>query len=221
MRSRVQQFVLSRFWYVHKPIILLIGGDKNIILAALLEASKPSKDRLHLQELFTSGRRYHIIPRQAGFMIQTTSKSYWRYVEGVIATRRRTRSTAQLIGVISPVNDDYSRIEIRTHIRMGYMLDVVLLPLFMTSILVFMTWTWWIIVLLILLLFGLSFVYHYYNVAFQANEMTFFVEKALKAYIVHNLPALDANAKDMLRYNADFETEWERFYKNHQQSDDV
>lgn len=217
LQQRLGQVILARFWYLHPPLVMLVEGDAEDIRQQLKEATKPSKDRLHLQELFVEGRRYRLEARRRGFTLMTNSKQYWRYIEGVFAIRKRTRSSARLIAVLVETEIGYTRLDLYTHMRLGYWLDILWLPLFMSSIIVLVPWVWWAIALLVGLLFGLSYAYHYFNAAFQANEMTFFIEKVLKDRLVTDIPALEATNPDVLRvHNQSFGEEWERFYNAHQ-----
>ncbi|MEO0562700.1 MAG: hypothetical protein AAF125_11330, partial [Chloroflexota bacterium] len=97
MLQRLRQWFVKRFWFVFPHFTMLIDLGPNQLYAMLQEAAKPSKDRLHLQEVFLSGRRYRIEQRDGVISVVTTSKSYWRYTEGLLSTRRRTRSAAKLV----------------------------------------------------------------------------------------------------------------------------
>lgn len=210
---------MRRTWYVYRPVTLLAQAPPDECLTMLRDATKPSKERLHLQELFVSGRRYVLEPHREGFTMLTNSKAYWRYTEGVMRVRRRTRSSARMHATLSPLSTDFTRIELRSHIRAGYLLNVIFLPAFFTSIILPMPWAWWVIALLVISLFGLSFLYHYTNAAYQANEMVFFVQKVLMDKLVTSLPTLSAENPDVVRAHADFEREWERFYNAHRTDD--
>ena len=211
--ARWQEWLANRFWYVRQEGVLLVRATPAACVQMLNEAAQPSRKRLHLQELFVDGRRYELRERGDQFEVQTTSSHYWRYTEGIFQLRRRTRPVARLTGQMSRVGDDYTRIVMSARIRRLYLLDVIWIPLFVTSIVVPMPWEWWLRGGLVLLLFGLSYTYHYYNAAYQANEMAFFVEKALQDHLVTGLPSMGAQTEDVVRMNADFEQEWERFYQ--------
>lgn len=193
---------------------LLAEGDPAQILDALRSAAKPSQERLELRDVFVQGRRYLIEPRNKGFSMFTTSKAYWRYTEGLIRIRRRTRASARLIAKLTPIAERYTRIELTSHIRLGYLLDVLWIPLFFTSIIVFLPWHPAVIGGFIGALFALSYAYHYFNTAAQASEMLFFIHKALQERLVNQLPTLGAQTEPP-PISADFQTEWERFYKRH------
>jgi hypothetical protein len=211
--------IRSHLWFVHAPVTLLAMGIPDETTQKLVTSAKPSHQRLHLQELFIDGRRYMIEPRSHGFIMLTNSKHYWRYTEGLLAIRRRTRSAAKVLANLSPLTEDYTRIELRAHIRLDYFLDIFWVPGFISTIVVGMPWAWWFITVLIVAMFLLSFVYHYYNAAFQANEMIFFIEKVLKEELITSLPTLQTDSSGVLRINEDFEEEWQRFYSKHNPHD--
>jgi len=213
------RYIRNRFWFVQPTVTLLSQGAPDEAVERLARGAKPSRERLHLQELFTDGRRYIVEPRKHGFVMLTNSKHYWRYTEGIVAIRRRTRSAAKLIANLTEIGGEYTRIELKTHIRLGYFLDIFWIPVFIATIVIGMPWQWWFIAAVISVIFTMSFAYHFYNAAFQANEMIFFVEKVLKDQLVTNLPTLPTENPDLLRVNKDFEEEWERFYSAHQPKD--
>lgn len=220
MRSTVRDWILQRLWYVHAPLVLLVSLPTGDLLKLLDDAAKPSRDRLHLQEVFTSGRRYQITRTKAGFDLLTTSRSYWRYTESWFGVRRRTRAAAKLVAETAHLNAGLTRVGVRTHIRLGYLLDVVWVPGFFATIVVAMPWPWWALLGVILTLFSLSFAYHYYQAAHQANEMLFFLDKALADVLVHDLPQLPATgAAEVVTINHAFAEAWEKFYESH--SDDA
>jgi hypothetical protein len=201
------------FWYVHAPVVLLVKAPPDECLHLLQESVKPSRDRLHLQDLFAHGRRYSLEKRQDGFTMLTTSKQYWRYTEGMLRLRRRTRASARLEATMERVGEQFTRMELNVHFRPFYLLDIIWIPAFFTSIIIPMPWAWWLTALISVTMFGLSYVYHYYNAAYQANEMIFFIEKVLKEKLVTSLPSLDATTPDVV--TADFAQEWERFFDSH------
>lgn len=198
------------FWYVRPPVILLAQGTPAECLHLLQSSAKPSRERLQLQELFAGGRRYALEPSADGFTMLTTSKQYWRYTESMLRPRRRTRASARLNVTLTGVGGQFTRLELHAHFRVFYLLDVIWIPAFFASIILPMSWAVWLRAALVGGLFGLSYIYHYFNAAYQAHEMIFFVEKVLKERIVTNLPTLDTASADVV--NADFEQEWERFF---------
>lgn len=218
-QNAIKRFFLRLFWFNGPAVTLLVRGDTTEIVQWLQEGAKPSKDRLHLQDVFTGGRRYLIEKRREGFAILTTSKHYWRYIEGTVTIRRRTRAASRVVGTITDLDSGYTRIHLQGHIRLGYLLDVIWIPAFFTSIVVFMPWPVPVIGGIALLLFALSYAYHWYNAAYQSNEIMFFVERVLQPHLVTNLPTLASTADDVMRVHEDFKQEWERFYSDLQGRD--
>ncbi len=215
MLSTVRDWILQRLWFVHVPLVLLVSLPTRELLKVLEDAAKPSRDRLHLQEVFTSGRRYQIVKTKTGFELLTTSRSYWRYTESWFGVRRRTRAASKLVAETLHLDAGLTRIAIRTHIRLGYLLDVVWVPLFFSTIILALPWLWWGIAGVVVM-FGLSFAYHYYQAAYQANEMLFFLDKALADVLIHELPELAATGAEEVVYMEDaFADAWEKFYKSH------
>lgn len=210
---------LNRIWYVTPIVPLVVALPRDRVTEQLQLAAQPSQKRLHLRDLFTRGRRYQLDLRAGGFRMHTTSTDYWRYTEGMFRLRRRTRASCTLDGNTQPLSDTMTALHMRAHIRLSYLLDVLWIPSFITSILVFMPWSVALIVVLMLVLFGLSFVYHYYHALYQANEMLFFVEKSLDEFIVTELPTLQDSSADVVSLEQAFRDEWERFYRSHRPHD--
>ena len=215
MANWLWQYILNHTWHVYPQTVLLAHTPPDDCLHTLRQAVKPKRDKLHLQDLFANGRRYDIQPSKRGFTMVTNSKLYWRYTESMWTVKRRTRAAALVACTLTEVADDYTRLELRGRFRVGYLLDVVLLPVFMTSIVVFMPWPVWIIAAIVAALFGLSYAYHYYHAAYQANEMAFFIKKVLQDRLVTHLPTLQVENPDILRSRQEFEEAWERFYAAH------
>lgn len=211
---------MEHFLYFHRQKALLAHASPAACLRLLTDAARPSRDRLHLQDLFISGRRYQVQQSEGGFEVLTTSNHYWRYTEGMWRLRQRTRPVTRLVGQMEPVGEAYTRITLTTRIRRMYLLDVIWIPLFVTTIVLPMPWAWWLRLTIVLVLFALSYVYHYYNAANQANALTFFVDKALQDKLVVGLPGLAANTQDVVHMNADFEQAWTRFYERTNQEAD-
>jgi hypothetical protein len=209
-----RRWLLRRIWYVYPHLTLLINLPADEVVSLLEEAARPSKDRLHLQEIFLSGRRYLLEKRKGGFTLLTTSKSYWRYTEGLLGIRRRTRSAAKMVTYTVNIDAGYTRMEVRQHIRLGYLIDILWIPLFLSTIMLGVPWPWWTGVVMGVILLGLSYGYHYYNAAFQANEMAFFLLKVLREHMVTDLPELAPSSSNVMYSEQSFTSEWEKFYQS-------
>lgn len=192
-------------WYLHTPVILLVYATPGVCLQTLITNAKPSTQRLHLRDLFIQGRRYQITPRRDGFNLTTTSKIIWQY-------RKRTSSSSQLSGKFSSMGEDITRIRLHSHIAPTYLLDVLLIPTFITSLLVFMPWNPLVIIILCVILYLLSWVGHRYNARLEAHEMIWFVQKSLEELVPATIHELDASTDHIIIYR-EFEEIWQRFYE--------
>jgi hypothetical protein len=199
------RYLLPHVWYLYPPGELLIQAPFEICLETMMTAAKPSVQRLHLSNIFAGGRRYHIQPTPGGFRIVTTHKVFWRQ-------RRRTKPTAILSGRFAPIGDDLTQIELDIRIRTGYLLDFLLLPAFMTSILIYVPWNSTLVTMLIVLLFTLSWFGHRYNAMMEAHAMVWFVKKSLADFIPVQFMALEGDTANVLYDNRDFEEAWQKFY---------
>ena len=202
-------------WRVDRPKSLLVMGSLGECLDSLITATKPSQARLHHNELFTEGRRYHITKTTDGFTMQTTSKSNWRYTEGLFHIRQKTKLGAVLLVQCSAEQEGgYIRLHIHSRMRWDYLLDVLVIPLFMASLIFMMGWGRWVSGFLAGSILVLNYGVHRFNAAYQANEMIYFIEKVLEATLLKHLPALPSSHTDMVYQS--FSSAWEQFYQEHQ-----
>lgn len=209
---RLWNRLLKYIWYIHPKRAMLVMASPYVVQEALKRAARPSTQRLHLRDLFAQGRRYHFKPILDGFQLSTTSKVAWHY-------RRRTKACAVLTANMEELDTQTSRIHIQTRFRMLYLLEFIWLPLFMTSIIVYMPWHPLIIAVLTLLLFGLSWGAHRSHAGLEALEMIYFVEKVLEDFIPKDTPALEDTNPSII-YNQqerEFAEAWEKFYEAHTQ----
>ena len=221
--ARIYQRLLQPVWDVHPSVLLVFNAPPEICLRTLVIAAKPSTKRLHLRDLFAGGRRYDLRLADNRFSMTTTTRVRWHY-------RRRTGGVARVSGVLhgagganGGTNDSaksssdhfLTHIRLRSRIRVLYLLDIFLIPTFMASIIVFMDWPHALIAALVLALYLLSWVGHYYNARLEANEMIFFVQKALEEYAPPETQELAAGAIDVpysRDFAQDFAQAWQRFY---------
>jgi hypothetical protein len=194
---------------VHPPVNLTIQATPAECLRAIADAAKPSLHRLHHRNLFTDGRRYYLNPLKDGFWMTSNSKILWR---------RRTRTSVAAIvnAQFSPVNDDTTRITLYARMRLLYFADIFLIPLFISSILIFAPWPTALIAGLSITLFSLSWIGHRLTAAIQATDMVYFVQKALEDIAPANAPQLPAGEPEMITSNREFRREWQKFYREHQ-----
>lgn len=199
---------------VHPPVTLMVGAQPDVCVRTLATAARPSTSRLHHRDLFQEGRRYYIQPRGDGFRMITDTRVFWG------SRRQRTPAVVVLHGQVSAAgtDDSLSILRLRARMKPTAMLTALALPLFIAWILTYMPWGAPLIVFLITVLVGLSWLGTRFNAAFQANEMVYFVRTVLDDLPQANIIALSpAPAPDVIVSQqappvADFQREWERTY---------
>lgn len=205
------QRLLEAVWLVCPPAALTVRAAPVECIKALALAARPSQQRLHLRNLFAEGRRYYLQPVENGFRLTCNSKIPWR--------RGRTTIAAILLGSFSDAGDGATRLNLRARMRLIFFLDIFFVPSFVTSLLVFAPWPGWLILLLALALYGLSWAWHRLTAALQAEEMLFFVQKALEDLSPYHTPALNAATPE--RVTPEFREEWDKFYRKRKNNDTV
>ncbi len=203
---RFFQRILSRVWYVHPAVVLTVQASPAACLQTLVTAARPSTDRLHLRDLFTEGRRYYLQPAREGFQLTSNSRVPWR--------RGRTTFTAVVSGNLSAAGDT-TRILLRSRITIPYLLQIFLIPAFISSIIIFARWPRPVIAGSILALFGLSWLGHRLNAMLQAGEMVFFVQKALEDLTPADIPLIPATTDNLVTLEREFREQWDKFYEEH------
>jgi hypothetical protein len=199
--------VLHHLWYVHQGKHLRLQLTPTQSYKVLETAAKPSVNRLHLRHVFAHGRRYFLRPTDdGGFKMRTTNKVAWY-------PKRRTTSATNLYGDFQRIDDNTTLLTLHSHMRLHYLVDVFLWPVFMASMLVFMTWGVPIISTLIIALFALSWWSHRFNAQLEAHEMVYFIEKALEDF-APTPPTLPSRQRGdvVIDVPADFSAEWDKFY---------
>jgi hypothetical protein len=196
---RLGAWLLHRVWYTHPRRVLLVHATPVECLYTLALAAKPSTQRLHLRNLFMDGRRYYLKPNPTGFRLNSTSRPLWR--------RGRGRIASVLLGVCKPVDDRITRVDLRAHLTPLFLLDVFVLPAWMSLLLIAGPLPRSAGIGASLLILALSWIWHWYTAALQATEMVYFVQVAL-----NDLP--EAQVAE-LSANNEFAVEWEKFYEQH------
>jgi hypothetical protein len=206
--ARARQFLLARLWFVHPPVVLQVALTPMNALAALKTAASPSTERLHLRNVFAYGRRYYIQPHKSGgFVMTTNAKVSWRYAH-------RTAAITIMTGHLS-AESDLTRVELHSRPKISYLLDVLWLPTFITSLIVVMPWDARLVGVIIAALYSLSWLGHRYNAALEAYEMIFFVEKAFEDYQPQIAPLLASEGAHVVYdRQRDFAAAWEQFYQD-------
>lgn len=197
--------VLNRVWYVHPTVTLLLQATPNVCLQVMVNAAKPSVERLHLRNLFTDGRRYYLSAAQDGFQMRSTSKIPWR-------RRKRTRVAAVLFGTFSEVSTGITRVQLSSRMTAIYFLDIFVLPLWMGALLIFGPLRPQIALIGLGFIFALSWLWHWYGAVLQATEMVYFIQVALEDLQPAEIPALAAINPHVIYSEEDFQQQWQKFY---------
>lgn len=210
--QRLIQALLGRLWYVHPPVHLTITLTSALVIPTLRTAAKPSTDRLELRNVFANGRRYYFNSHTRGFLMTTNAKRSWRYAH-------RTSAITVMTGIILP-DPLGSHLILESRIKLTYLLDVLLIPLFMTSLIVAMPWHPLLIVCSTVALFGLSWLGHRYSATLEAYEMLFFVEKSFEELMPEAPPVIEKEGAHVrIDPQRDFASAWQHFYEDVVQHD--
>jgi len=208
---------LFRFWrnpfVLHTPVAMVVRADPAQTMQLLLEAARPSTERLHLRNLFMDGRRYYVQPRSGGFRITSDTRQFWSS-----SKRNRTGVASALFGEVSTLegNDEITSIRLTTRIHAPYIVGSFFIPAFISTIIASMPWEIPVRVVLIVVLFGLSWFGHWVNAALQVSEMIYFVRRALEDLPPVEVAELDANVPHVVnKPRDDFRAEWQKFYDEH------
>lgn len=197
-------------WYVHPDVTLLVYAPPTACLGMLVQASKPSTDRLHLRNLFAHGRRYHFVDGSAkGFIMETTSKIPWR-------RRDRTPAVARLSGEFQVLDDNLTQINITANIRLWHLWGGMMIPVFFTPLILFAIWQPVVVrVIEVVALYALAWTAYRYRAAIDAHDMVYFIEKALEDFMPSSVLELGAHVPHVVDNREDFPDAWEKFYEQH------
>ncbi len=199
-------------WQLHPPVALVVGASQSKCLQTLAAAAKPSTERLHLRDLFTGGRRYYLQPQDNGFKLTSDNRPLWGN------RRARTRRAATVLGEFSSPDEQVTFIRLHSRISVFYLISGLLIPIFFTSIVVYMPWPRLVISGIVALLFALSLIARRYDAALQVNEMIYFVRKALEDLPPVEVAALPASGPDVVMTHGDFREQWYKFYREQTQA---
>lgn len=201
--NRWQPFVL------HPPVLMIVGGTREDALHALVSASKPSSQRLHLRNLFTEGRRYYMQSHKDGFKLTCDSKVPWG------SRRRRSPTAALMYGTVNTLSKNVTMIRLRARMRWVYQLAGLFVPTWMALIVVSMPWSLRVMAAVVLALYTLALVGYRLNAALQAADMVFFVQKALEDLPPAPVAGLGQPTPEVVQAQTqrDFREQWERFYE--------
>jgi hypothetical protein len=193
----------KRLWYVHPSIHLHLSLSAMQAYHLLQINGKPSIKRLEYRNLYATGRRYQLRQNnKGGFVMMTSEKIWWH-------PRARTRPSTTLHGSFEAIDEDNCRLTLRSNIRLHYLFDVLPIPTFFTSILVYMWWPVWVLTFLILALYVLSWTGHRLNASLEAHEMRFYIETILEDYMPAPPAELQGNSNIVM--SEDFGEVWDKF----------
>lgn len=213
-RARPTRLRWQTLWQLHPPVAVVVRASPAECLRTLATATKPSTQRLHLRDLFAEGRRYYLKPLEAGFRLTSDNRPLW-------GGRRRSRVAAAVMGEFSSPADEITSIRLHSRINILYLISSLFIPLFFTSIIVYMPWSNAAITLIAVLLFALSLIGHRFNAALQVNEMIYFVQKVMEDLPPVEVLELPTGSPDVVVKSSDFREEWRKFYREQtRQSDD-
>lgn len=199
------QALRRRFWFVLPDTYIAVSLPPVESLQQLQIAARPSTQRLHLRSVFANGRRYFLNELDNGrFRMVTTNKMPFY--------RRRTSAATILYGEMHADNAAHTTIRLKARFKMMYFLDTFLLPTFMASLLIFMPWPVWVIIALTFALFALSWRGHLHHATLEAQEMLYFIHKALEEHLAPPPQVLIAHSAD-ITLEHDFAAVWEKFYE--------
>lgn len=197
-------------WYVHPDVTMLVYAPPSVCLGVLVQASKPSTDRLHLRNLFMHGRRYHFVQGSAeGFSMETTSKVPWR-------RRERTPATARLAAEFQVLDDNLTQINITARIRIWHLWGGMMIPIFFTPLILFGIWQPILVrIIELIVLYALAWTAYRYRAAIDAHDMVYFIEKALEDFMPTSVSELGSHVPHVVDNRKDFPDAWEKFYEQH------
>ncbi len=210
--SRPQRLRWQAVWQLHSPVVLVVRATPAECLQTLMRAAKPSTDRLHLRNLFAEGRRYYLEPQPNGFKLRSDNRLLW-------GGRRRTRVAATVFGGFSTPQDEITFIRLHSRMNVLYLLSGLVIPLFFSSIVIYMPWSPVVIGMVVTLLFVLSLLGHRFNAALQVNEMIYYVQKVIEDLPPVEVAELPASGPDVVLTNSDFREQWRKFYREQTQKD--
>ncbi len=210
--TRLQRLRGRAVWQLHPPVVFVVRATPTECLQTLVRATKPSTQRLHLRNLFTEGRRYYVQPQPNGFKLTSDNRMLW-------GGRRRARVAAVVLGAFSSPQDDITFIRLHSRINVLYLLSALLIPLFFSSIIIYMPWSPLLIAGIVLLLFALSLLAHRFNAALQVNSLIYFVQTVIEDLPPVEVAELPASGPDVVLPNNEFREQWRKFYREQTQKD--
>lgn len=196
-----------QLWSVGQSVALAVVAPPSVIMAALLQAARPSQTRLQHRDLFVEGRRYYLRSYPDGFELRSDSKTLW-------GRKRRTARAAVVLGSFGEAGA-VTTIRLRGRLRTPHLLMSLLFPAWMSALVVAAPWSPQVTAIIVsaLLLFALAGAH--FDAALQAHDMIAFVRKALEDLPPAEMTLLAAANETIIdATQRDFGEEWQRFYED-------
>ena len=201
---RLYRWLLQHVWFLQSSSHIRLAISPSQTYQILETATKPSVKRLGLRKLFAKGRRYYIRATQdSGFQMSTNSRVWWH-------PKRRTAITTILTAKFEPVDDTVSRLKLSSRVKLRYLLGQLIYPTFFASLVIFMHWSLWAIVISVLGLYVLSWLGHRFTALLEVHEIIFFIETVLADFAPEPPKQLASEGADII-IEDDFVAEWDRF----------
>ncbi|MCC6615465.1 MAG: hypothetical protein IT320_18475 [Anaerolineae bacterium] len=195
-----------RLWRVQPLTTIAVGATPSVCLHTLAMAARPSQKRLHLRDLFVGGRRYYIRLHRAGFVLQSDAVTFWN-------RRQRTRRSALLAGEVAAVGV-VTTVRLDARLQVMHALFVLLLPTWLSALVVYAPWHPALITSIIIALYFLAIAWLRLDATLQARDMIYFVRKALEDLPEGEIGLLAQQTDDVITpLEREFQVEWDRFYE--------
>jgi hypothetical protein len=194
---------VKRMLRLQHPLSLTVAAPAAVALRTLAAAARPSQDRLHLRNLFTDGRRYHVRTVRDGIRI-TSQSATW--------TNRRSHIAAIVEGEFV---DEGAQSTLRLTARAGVLAlgRALLLPTWMSAIIMNAPWSLTITLILMGLLYGSALAAWHFDARLQAHDILYFAQTAFEDLPTVDLPQLAAGEPVPISdAQRDFSAVWEQFY---------
>lgn len=201
---RLIQWLFKHAWFVYKSDHIQTTLSPSQTYKILETAAKPSVKRLGLRKLFANSRRYFIRAKNdGGFQMTTGSRVWWH-------PKRRTNPTAILSANFEELDDSNHRIRLNSRVRVRYFLGQFMLPAFISSIIIYLNWSPWIVALCIFALFAFSWTAHRLTALLEIHEIQYFIETVLEDFTPET-PQQLASADADIVIEDEFTAEWDRY----------
>ncbi|QPC84740.1 hypothetical protein G4Y79_10280 [Phototrophicus methaneseepsis] len=198
---------IAQLWSLLPEQELQLEPSPGNCLYILQQTARPNVKRLEFRDLFAQGRRYFFQPGKAQSFKMTTTRIKTGYY------RRRMGTYAVLHGHFD-ADDDNTNLHLRAHIRGQYALEAIVLPIFFSSLIIYMPWPPAIIIAMSTMLFVSSWFGHRYHAALEAHAMLVFIRKALADHV--KAPALQISNEGgdiVYKSQRQFQQAWDEFYE--------